>query len=242
MYTWIQKFIASDIIEDLERNQKNLSKCIGTKAEVLTEFTDFKKECYEEKARLHAQLAESYTSIAKEQKNAAYWMSQVRGLEIALNDAITIPDLDLEEGDLTIVKPASESVFIAYDDFVIADSEYYLLPHPEWLRILGIVHGELEEWVGSVSTLSWIKYVWDCDNWSYAMNNLVAMAMLKAGFKRQLAFMITWQKGRHAYNAFMDGEKEIWIYEPQSNAVIGRLGETLDPYDTNMIWFPGGRV
>ena len=242
MYTWIQRFVANDIIEELDRSQKNFSKCISLKAEVLTEFTDFKKGCYEEKAELHAQLTESYTKIAKEQKNAAYWRGLVHGLEIAMKDVITIPELALDEDKLIVVKPAAEEAFRSYSDFVIADSEYYLLPYSEWIKVLDLIYNELKNWVDEVSVLSWIKYVWDCDNWSDAIKSLLCMGVLKAGFKRQLAFMITWQKGRHAYNAFMDEEKKIWIYEPQSNAVIGRLGETRDPYDTNMIWFPGARA
>ena len=50
--------------------------------------------------------------------------------------------------------------------------------------------------------------------------------------------MITWSR-RHAYNAFIDSDNKVWIYEPQSGSVVGLLGETEEPYDTALIWFPG---
>ena len=51
-------------------------------------------------------------------------------------------------------------------------------------------------------------------------------------------YPITWSQN-HAYNLFITTEDTCEIHEPQSNAIVGRLGKISGIYETKKIWFMG---
>ena len=77
----------------------------------------------------------------------------------------------------------------------------------------------------------------DCDDFALVMNSYVAISFIKSTYDKQGAFMTLWSN-THAYNGFVD-DKATWVYEPQNGRIIGKLGETGEPYDTRKVWFPG---
>jgi len=81
----------------------------------------------------------------------------------------------------------------------------------------------------------------NCDNFALVMNAFLAIAIKKAGLRYQGAFTIAWSRN-HAYNLYVDSEKQIWIYEPQTGVTKGLLKEGEDSYDTQKIWFIGDKT
>ena len=179
--------------------------------------------------------------ILKLTEDCTYYEKRVETLTVSLaeerKESIKIPVFEIDEDKLMVMKPSSDAVFKPYDDFVYADLEYYTLSKSEWDSILPSIQEQVKK-----ALTCYEHPVSDCDDWAYVMGGFVTVAFRKSGLDRQGAFMVTWQKNRHAYNAYMDTEGRVWIYEPQSGRTVGELGKTEDPYDTDMIWIPGVEV
>jgi len=61
-----------------------------------------------------------------------------------------------------------------------------------------------------IQTRSYMADVYDCDNFSYALNGYWSDSL------KSFCFGIAWSK-IHAFNVMIDNKKQIWIIEPQSN-------------------------
>jgi hypothetical protein len=108
----------------------------------------------------------------------------------------------------------------------IVDEYYHLYPYAVWEDILALVQSETKEEIGR-----WRTDVSDCDDFATIMRAAMALSFIDARSKYQGAF--SWARSRgHAYNAFVDDALNIWIFEPQNGAIIGKLYETDNPWDT----------
>jgi len=115
----------------------------------------------------------------------------------------------------------------------IADASYYSFPKEQWIALLSIIQPIIKKIIGK-----WTTDIADCDDFALVMNSYVAISFIKAGYPKQGAFFTLWSPS-HAYNGFRDNGGNIWIYEPQNDKVIGKLGQTVSPYDTKKVWAPG---
>ena len=181
------------------------------------------------------EVAELEGQVDKLEEDSKWYVKRLKTLESALEDAIVIPEIELADGDLT---PYSFDGWPFGDyDTKIADREYYLLPYDKWIEILTPIQQEVKAALGA-----WRPEVSDCDDFAYVMGASVTQFIANARVSRQGAFMVVWDitgTQRHAYNAFMDDEGNVWIYEPQNGNIVGKLGETTGAYESNWIWFMG---
>ena len=114
-----------------------------------------------------------------------------------------------------------------------ADLFYYTLPLDDWKKVLT----KIQQTFKAV----WTYEIFDCDDFALLTSAMLTYAWYKSVatvLSLQLAFGIAWSK-THAYNVFIDNNRKVWIYEPQTNEIIGELGKTSAPYDTIEIWFMG---
>jgi len=102
-----------------------------------------------------------------------------------------------------------------------------------WIEILNSIQSQTEKVLKK-----WQRDVSDCDDFALVTASAVAASFAHDPFEKQVAFAITWSRS-HAYNSFITTEGTWEIYEPQSNAIVGRLGKTTGIYKTEKIWFMG---
>ena len=135
--------------------------------------------------------------------------------------------------DAEVFVPWSNLTLRKYDP-VYADLTYYSFPKEQWIALLDALHPTLIASIGE-----WKENISDCDNFSQHAYYFVSKSFINAGYPCQGAFMVVWSRS-HAYNAFVDTEGKIWIYEPQNNKIIGDIEGTLDDvYNPDKVWFPG---
>ena len=117
-----------------------------------------------------------------------------------------------------------------YRYLLAADLEYDTYTYDQWIAMLTEVQLLAED--------RWKTDIYDCDNFAEVMHSYLSLAFKKAGLNKQGMFAIAWGKG-HAYNVFMTRGKTMYVYEPQSNEVIGIVGEDdlADRYTTNILLF-----
>jgi len=220
----------SSRIEELQEENAALRRFLGKLEESVKEFDDKLQRCIDRRRELRDE-------VKKLKKSVAWFEDRMKTLEKALEDAMVIPELDVDESDLAVYR-FEDKTFMGYD-LRLADWEYYQLPYDAWIELLAAVQREVGE-----SLTKWRVNVSDCDDWAYVMGATVVQAFVKAGLERQGAFMILWDmtgEQKHAYNGFMDTDGQVWVYEPQNGTVVGKLGETSGAYETDWIWFPGAQ-
>lgn len=111
------------------------------------------------------------------------------------------------------------------------DWEYFTLPFEDWSVILPNIYTAIKATLGS-----WEVDINDCDNFALTFHAIIALVARDSGFDKQLAF--AWARSpTHGYNAFIDTNGDIWVFEPQTGCAIGKLGETDTPHDTIRIYF-----
>ena len=77
----------------------------------------------------------------------------------------------------------------------------------------------------------------DCDDFALLYASIIAYSAYRTGLLKQPAFCIIWSN-IHAYNGFITSDNEVFLYEPQTGDIIGRLGDDLGKmYDSKKIWF-----
>lgn len=191
-----------------------------------------------EQIKENALLKEENKALKKEiselkkvyEEDSKYYEERIKYLMNELASRIKIPcDLKriVKGGDYREVDPRSY-IFVPRRDF--ADLKYLALKKDRWKVVLTEIR--------SLFNARWTKWVFDCDNFALLMAGLLAYAVYKSGFKKQFAFGIAWSI-EHAYNVFIDYDGKVWVYEPQTNRVIGELGKTERPYNTVEVWFMG---
>jgi len=216
--------IIRDYEELLEECKSQLDSCANKMKEMLSKISE-----------LQTRIVDLVEENQKLKRDVVYWEERAKHLMDALSSAIQIPDIsDLIEPRV-LVKPWTEFDWKGYD-FLAADSEYYAFSKENWKGILTRVFEEKEKVMGT-----WKPQVADCDDHALTMSSLVALTFKESGLDRQGAFFIIWST-RHAYNGFIDDTRRIWIYEPQTNEIVGVLGETTEPYNSRLLWMPEKRI
>lgn len=232
--SWLEKLFCGKLIKELEDCEEECITIESYNNSLLGELDRNKNilnECKEEQKRLRDENSEMYQKWADALKDVAYYSKRLYTVEQLLAHSIVIPEFTVDESQLTIVKPRVHPLLSSYD-LVTADLEYYGLPYNKWIELLGLIQPEVKK-----GLKSYHPSISDCDDYSYVTGAYVAVALRHAGLRKQGAFMVTWSNV-HAYNAFVDTDDNTWIYEPQSGEVVGKLGETTDGYDTQLVWFP----
>ena len=100
----------------------------------------------------------------------------------------------------------------------LSDGEFALFPKREIKRFL--------EW-SKTDELKYVKTFFDCEQFS----DVVHGEMSLPGWARA-AFGIAWSV-KHAFNVFVDADKELWVIEPQTDNMM-RIGDVED----NDFYFP----
>jgi len=181
-------------------------------------------------------LSRNYQNLLKEKldlvKNCdsdkLYLSEQITQLTSQLADALTLPNITLYTENPTVFDPWKEGLPV--DDSVIADLEYYVYSKEDWLKILELVQPNVK-----AVLVRWRREISDCDTFALLMAGLVAGCFAKADLSRQGAFMVAWSR-THAYNVYRDSDGVFWVYEPQNNKTICKLGDAEDPYVTRKLW------
>lgn len=223
--------------------KKQLAKCEQRLADALERIDELKKQVSaatdaNEKLRKQIDALKEYTKnleaeINKLHEDCKYFEERIKQLTRALSTAVEIPDISEFIAERKKVRPWQIRELVEKYNVVVADLEYYAFPKAAWKKILDKV------WMQKLKLAKfWKKEVLDCDDHAIIMHGLVTATFGKTELDHQGAFMIVWSNV-HAYNAFMDIEGNVWIYEPQTNHIVGKLGETGQPYNSKKIWFPG---
>ena len=89
--------------------------------------------------------------------------------------------------------------------FYMSDCDYWLIEKEEMERFLREEKSNL---------FKYMKERYDCDDFSFRL-----MGMVSAPGWSDIAFFIVWGDG-HAYNAFVDDRKKVYIIEPQNDRII----------------------
>ena len=172
--------------------------------------------------------------LKKCEKDKKYYAKRAETLAKVLAKSVTLPDPPEAIGKMNEVDPWKFVKKIGNYDILTADKIYYTLPLNTWIKFLSNVQTQVEKVLPK-----WQTDLSDCDDYALLMASFVAAAFAKnPWFAHQIAFAITWSRS-HAYNSFITTEGTWEIYEPQSNAIVGRLGKTTGIYKTEKIWFMG---
>jgi len=171
--------------------------------------------------------------LKKCEKDKKYYAKRAETLAKALAESINLPEPPNPSKEMEEVNPWKFVAKYGKYDILTADKYYYTLPLNTWIKILSPIQTQVEKILPK-----WRENVADCDDYALLMASFVAAVFAKPYYDKQVAFAITWSRS-HAYNSFITTEGTWEIYEPQSNAIVGRLGKTTGIYKTEKIWFMG---
>ena len=178
----------------------------------------------------HCDCGEKLKQCEKDKK---YYAKRVETLSKALANSVILPDIRNFVRDVREINPWKIIGRSGQYDMVTADKTYYPLPLNDWIKILSDIQTQVEKVLPK-----WRTDISDCDDYALVMASFVVATFAKPYLDKQVAFAIAWSN-THAYNLFITTEGTCEIYEPQSNAVVGRLGKTSGIYETKKIWFMG---
>ena len=86
-------------------------------------------------------------------------------------------------------------------------------------------------------TETYAQNIFDCDDFALVFSGVLAYSAFISGFTIQPAFAISWSNS-HAFNLFIDNEKNVYVYEPQNNKIM-TYAEAIkqNMYSPKKIWF-----
>jgi hypothetical protein len=230
------KVLLSSCTEDLTYYRGALDVCESTKDKLFKRIESLEGEISNLKQRIDQLEVDNRKLIEEKEKlsrDVEYLTKRLRKLSIALGESVYVHDVSKFVVPRKVVKPYE--VILGYN-LLAADLEYYAFTFDNWKSILGLVHSEVYN-----QLKAWKTNVSDCDDWALLTVAFTVPCFVKAGLDKQGALSVVWS-GVHAYNMFVDFDGVFWVYEPQTNRVVGRLGETSYPYDSRIIWFPQKKV
>ena len=175
-----------------------------------------------------AQLQLEYAELFKNYTALEY---RANSLAKAITNNMIVPPASEFTLDEKEYHPFQDSHLMSYISS-IADATYYSFPKYQWRNLLTPIQKILKE------TLNYESNISDCDDFALIMNSYIAISFIKGNYDYQGAFLTLWSD-RHAYNGYVDEDKNVWVYEPQTNRTIGKLGETDGNYATKKVWIPG---
>lgn len=157
-----------------------------------------------------------------------YLIKQIESLTRELSHCIG--SVDIIEEYQTEINP--HTVIKGYD-MVIADAKYLTYKIEDWKSIMYRLHRHLG------SKLKYGTNVSDCDNFALLYASTLAHSAYRAGLSKQIAFCIIWSS-THAYNGFITSDGDMFLYEPQTGDIIGKIdADNGDMYNSKKIWFLG---
>jgi hypothetical protein len=166
-------------------------------------------------------------SLESWKRQADYYKTQYELLE-AKEQGIETPDITEYIQNPIRVKPYE--VWSKPDNgFILAgDPQYLIYNRIDWTSIFEKVQPIIED--------RWRKDIWDCDNYAEFFHAYLAYIMKENGAELQGCIAITWSR-THAYNCFMDHDKNIWVYEPQNGEIKGQWQDPLldEMYKTRIV-------
>lgn len=148
-----------------------------------------------------------------------FYIDRIKNLSNAL--IATKQTIDLEDGFKVEPRKIVQNI-------VTADLTYIAYEVAEWERILSdlTVKGDFE----------YRKSIFDCDDFALVCASTIAQSAYHANLEYQPAFCIMWSR-THAYNGFITDAREVYVYEPQTNEIMGKLGDDMgENYATTKIW------
>ena len=117
------------------------------------------------------------------------------------------------------------------DDVVIADYPYLAMDYDSWQDNLKRIYLEL------IDKLSYEAEIFDCDDFALIFASTVAYSAYKSGWHNQPAIGIAWSIN-HAFLLFICNNGDVYLYEPQSGMVIGKIDDSLGRmYRVKKVWF-----
>lgn len=177
---------------------------------------------------LHLDLARADDRVYEERLK-----TQLTNIKLTrlLASSIQIPDIAPNILSAAFYDPWNDPTTSGLDPH-IADSSYYKYTKADWQKILGKCYAEVKR-----AQVRWTQEVGDCDNWAESMHYVVQKATHSAGLDHQSAIAIAWSDS-HAYNLFFSSNG-VYVYEPQTGEIKGKLGEVPEPWITKRLFFIG---
>lgn len=159
-----------------------------------------------------------------------YYMDQTGSLTSLLDKAFKLPLYGDYADDGVPVDPWNHAGLAPYLKESL-DAEYLALPFEDWSTMLTGVYDSMKETLGR-----WMVDIYDCDDFALSFHAFVSLVCRDSGFPKQAAFAVA-RSPTHAYNVFITYDGGVWVFEPQSGKAVGKLGETVKPYDTIRVYF-----
>lgn len=164
----------------------------------------------------------------KLKEDTEYYEERIKTLEKLLLEKTKLPNLSYLSGKVIEVNPRD---LISISKYAQADFLYYALDYNDWIKVLTEISKTFDR--------TWKKEVHDCDDIALVFNAMLVEAVYKSKFKRTFALGIAWSS-THAFNIIITKTNDIFIYEPQTNRIIGKMNEiTNSTYKVKEVWFIG---
>ena len=165
---------------------------------------------------------------------------QIQTLNNLLSTSIPIPDISSHIDSPKMFAPYQTPIGIPMG--LIADEFYYTFTLPQWIEILTLIQKEVEE---HALINGWVTDISDCDDFAVVLNGHAVTTFVHSGLDKQGCLLYVRSK-THAYNVFVahDGDEFTpYVYEPQTNKVVGKLSEVnWEPYVTTEGWLLGAEL
>jgi len=149
--------------------------------------------------------------------------------KLALDKSVTVPELPDGLPDGKLVDAYGVPSLQGYS-YRAADYEYLVYPKEVWVNICRVVYPVVRK-VQPV----WVEEVGDCDDYASTFNAFVSLMFRESGLDKQGFFLTLWSRN-HAYNGFVDSNLDVWVVEPQSGEVVGRIEDCSEPYVTRDVF------
>jgi len=207
--TFIQKLFCGGVIRDRDDAGKSLIACKNMIMDFSITYQTMVAKI-DQLTQVNVSLKAAVESWVKE---ANAYKAQIEVLE-----KTAIPhNLILEYLEDPILYDVYDVLDTSKYQFVLAaDVEYNVFSYQQWGGLLGEVYSRVKA--------KWETDIWDCDNVAEFMHAYISQAMKDAGQKKQGMVGIAWSKS-HAYLVFMALDEKWYIYEPQTDVVVGGLGD-----------------
>lgn len=164
--------------------------------------------------------------VLMHQDDTTYYEGRIKKLDSMVNKAVKI--IDMKKWKAVRKVDPRDYLMGVVKRYSQADQVYNVYDQEHWKEILTEI--------GNTFQATWTEEIFDCDDFSLLFAGLLAYSSYRAKLPVQPALAIAWSK-THAFNVFIDKNGLGWVYEPQNNTVIGRLGKTTGKYFVTELWF-----
>lgn len=193
-------------------------------------------------------LTRNYQNLLKEKNELVATLTaetlelyqQIQDLQALIASSTPIPDISEYIDSPKLFKPFVTPIDLPIG--LIADEYYYTWTLEQWKNILDKVQKIVR---ANALKNGWVTDISDCDDFASVMTGHLITTFVHSGVDKQGAFLYV-RSQSHAYNVFIayEGEEFIpYVYEPQTDKVVGKLSEVnWEPYVTIKGWYLGTEV